>query len=372
MQKKVIKDKNIALSQIGIGGFHLVETPLNETKKILNKYLDEGGNYIETAAQYGDGLSEIKIGKSISSRRNEFILATKTHFRDKESAIKGFESSLRNLKTDYIDILFIHEPLQPEVFKKVTERGGALEAALKLQEKGLVKYIGISGHGYPEMLIKAFDIFDFQALLVNVNYFDNLHFPETEKILIPKARQKGAMIFAMKAIADGLLFHNTENAIKYTLSRDVDCLVLGINTMAYLKKDIEIIDRYKPLSNEEMDKLLKNDPLLSDYVCRQCAKCLPCPLGIDIPNIFRLEGVFDRQLYDGKIREPKEYFFRETLRFWFNNMESAYSEYRKVKIRADSCTECGECISKCPYKIDIINKLKICHFKLTKDNRHVY
>jgi len=84
LEKKLLKNKNIEISPIGIGGFHLFETPLKEVEKILNTFLDEGGNYIETAAQYGDGLSEIKIGKSVSSRQDEYILATKTHIRDKK------------------------------------------------------------------------------------------------------------------------------------------------------------------------------------------------------------------------------------------------------------------------------------------------
>ena len=369
MEKKLLKNKNIEISPIGIGGFHLVETPLKEVEKILNTYLDEGGNYIETAAQYGNGLSEIKIGKSVSSRRDEYILATKTHIRDKKGALKTFERSLKNLKADYVDILFIHEPLQPDVLKKVISKDGSLEAAIQLKEKGLVKYIGISGHGYPKMLIKAFDVFNFDALLINVNYFDNLNFPEIQNILIPKARQKNSIIFAMKALADGLLYHNTEDAIRYTLTQDIDCLVLGINKLDYLYKDIEIVKKFKPITNNELEDILKNDQLLSNYVCRQCKKCLVCPLDINIAEIFRIEGIFDRQLYDGIIRDPKEYWLRETLRFWFNDKEFAYKEYEKLKVKADKCNECGQCLDKCPYNINIIDKLKICHFKLSKDSK---
>jgi predicted aldo/keto reductase-like oxidoreductase len=99
-------------------------------------------------------------------------------------------------------------------------------------------------------------------------------------------------------------------------------------------------------------------------VCRQCGKCIPCPEGIPIPEIFKLEGYFDRQMGDGIVTNASDFALKERLRFWFGNKDLARGHYSKLKIKADTCSKCGMCMPKCPYGIDIIRKLSICDYKL--------
>ena len=101
---------------------------------------------------------------------------------------------------------------------------------------------------------------------------------------------------------------------------------------------------------EEIEKLWEEAPELGNYVCRQCDKCLPCPLGIDIPRIFLLEGQYDRQMQDGIIRDPAQYALRERLRFWLGNQDYARKAYQELNPKASVCNECGSASLAVPIK----------------------
>jgi predicted aldo/keto reductase-like oxidoreductase len=106
-------------------------------------------------------------------------------------------------------------------------------------------------------------------------------------------------------------------------------------------------------------------PELGTYVCRQCGKCLPCPAGVDIPHLFELEGRYDRQMWDGVVRDPGDYWLRNSLRFWFDNQDRARAAYATLPVQADACTNCGDCEPRCPYHLSIVAKLGHAHYKLT-------
>lgn len=99
-------------------------------------------------------------------------------------------------------------------------------------------------------------------------------------------------------------------------------------------------------------------------MCRQCEKCIPCPQNINIPEVFKYEGYFDRQMRDGKVRDAGEFALRDRLRFWFGNQKIAQSKYNQLGKNASHCNGCGECVKKCPYHIDIASKMKVVDYKL--------
>jgi len=144
-------------------------------------------------------------------------------------------------------------------------------------------------------------------------------------------------------------------------------MVAGCNRIDQLREDLRIIKDFTPMTRQEKDGLFVINPILGRYVCRFCDKCLPCPEQINIPEIFRYEGWYDRQIRDGIVRPTPEAALRDRLRFWFGDYERARKAYKHVETKADSCTECGKCLPRCPYKIDIPAKLKNAHYKLTKE-----
>ncbi len=368
LEKRRFGSTDEQLTVLGLGGFHLLEISDRDAVALINTYLDAGGNYIETAAEYGKGESERKVGLVMKKRRQDCFLTTKCHVRDRSGALKTIDQSLRRLNTDYVDLLILHHVQTEQELEMIYAEGGAMEAFLQAREEGKLRFIGISGHGVPDVLIKAIKEKEFlDAVMTGFNFYDYFNFPDTEHKLIPLAKEKGLAIIGMKALADGLLWEYPEESLRYVLSLPIDVLATGFNTLEMLEKDLDIVSRFKPISPEEREEIFTQNPILGNYVCRLCNKCLPCPEGINIPEIYLYEGWYDRQLRDWKIRDMPEFSLRDRLRFWYDNREIARDAYKQLKIRADACTRCGECLPKCPYNIDIITKLEYCHFKLTRE-----
>lgn len=366
MKKRAFGNTGLDTTILGFGGFHLLEIPVAEADYLLNRYLDAGGNYIETAASYGNGESERKIGRCVSGRRSEYILATKTGERTKDKCLKSLDQSLENLRTDYVDLLIMHAVGTMEELDQILSPGGALEGALQAKSEGKIKHIGISMHGQPDVLIRALKEFPFEAVMTTINYYDHFNFPEIQSELLPLAQSHNTAVILMKPVGDGLLWRSAETAFRYAFSQPVSIVVAGINNREILEADLGYAERFTPMTTKEMEELYENAPELGTYVCRQCGHCLPCPEGIPIPEIFHYEGYFDRQMADGIVTNASDYALKERLRFWFGNKDMAMKRYSALEVKADRCTGCGICMPKCPYQIDIIRKLSIADYKLAE------
>jgi len=365
MEKRLLGKTGLELSIIGFGGFHLVEVPQKEASFLLNTYLDGGGNYIETAAGYGNGISEKKIGQAVSSRRSEFFLTTKTTERTKKKALAGLDRSLSNLKTDYVDIFFMHETQTVEEAKEILAPGGAMEAVEEAKKAGKVRFVGVSGHGRPSGILYSVQNHFYDVLMTGFNYYDRFNYPQVEDELLPLCLNKGTGILGMKALADGYLFRNTEMAIRYALSLPITSLVLGINSGDYLREDLSIASRFSPLSEEAKESLYHSALELGNYVCRLCGKCMD-ENGFKPWEIFLLEGLYDRQMNSYHVPNPAYYALQERLKFWFHQEDWAQEEYVKLVRKVDPDTNYSHLNTLCPYNIDIDRKLNIAHAKLSR------
>lgn len=365
MEKRPLGKTGLELSIVGFGGFHLVEIGSKEAEYLLNTYLDRGGNYVETAAGYGSGNSEQKIGRAISRRRDDFILATKCHLRNAKEAGALIDESLKNLQTDHVDLLFMHGVQTPADLDAVLGKGGEIEAAEKAREAGKVRFIAISGHGRQPVLKDAVLRYPFDVLMTGFNYFDRFNYPDIETGLIEACRSREVGILGMKALADGYLYRSWENAIRYTLSLPIASLVLGMNSREMLEKDLKLAEKVRPLSEKERERIFTSAPELGDYVCRLCGKCKVN--GFDPQEIFLLEGLFDRQMDDRRVDDTAQYALRERLRFWFEQADEARSEYAALATHVDPEQDYRNLNALCPYHIDVDRKLKIAHDKLSGD-----
>ncbi|MCK5095244.1 MAG: aldo/keto reductase, partial [Spirochaetes bacterium] len=251
MEKRMLGNTGEEVSMLGLGGFHLLEISDKDAVHLLNTYFDEGGNYVETAPQYGDGESERKVGLVMKKRRDECLLATKSHLRDAKGAEVSINESLKRLQTDHIDLLILHHVQGMDELNQILGPGGALEAFIEARERGKIRFIGISGHGVPDVLIEALNRYVFDAVMIVINFFDRFNFPQVEVELIPLALEKGTGIVGMKALADGLLWEYPEESLRYALTLPIAVMACGFNTVDMLVRDLRIVNSFRPMSEKE-------------------------------------------------------------------------------------------------------------------------
>jgi aryl-alcohol dehydrogenase-like predicted oxidoreductase len=217
---------------------------------ILNRALDRGIRYFDTAWIYSDGQSETRVGKVARRRRKEMWIATKTIARTRTEASGQLEESLKRLQTDHVEEWRMHNVWSMEELDKVTAPGGALEAAVQARKEGLVKYISISGHTNPRVQIEALNRFPFDSVLCAVSVLDHFILSFAEEFL-PVAKGRGIAVIGMKVMGLGSLRHVPERALRYTLGLPVSTTIVGMETMDQLEKNLAVAEKFTPFTDEE-------------------------------------------------------------------------------------------------------------------------
>ncbi len=227
-----------------------------EALDIMNYALDKGIRYFDTAWIYSEGQSEERVGKVARKRRKEMWIATKVWARDRETARAQLEESLRRLQTDHVDEWRMHNVWSIEELDKITAPGGALEAAIEARKQGLVRYISISGHSNPQVQIEALERFPFDSVLCATSVLDHFVLSFAEEFL-PIANAKGIAVAGMKVLGLGQLANIYDRALRYAFSLPLSTVVVGVETMEQLKKNLAVAEDYQPLTDGERLELFK-------------------------------------------------------------------------------------------------------------------
>ncbi|UCF20377.1 MAG: aldo/keto reductase [Gemmatimonadota bacterium] len=251
-----------------LGGQATLEKPgtRDQSLAIINRAIDLGVNYIDTAAAYGRGVSQRHIGEVMADRRNEVFLATKTHDRSRDGSLNLLEQSLRSLQTDHLDLWQLHNVRTHEEVDMIFAKAGALEALQRARDEGVVRFLGITGHYDPAPLLKAIERFDFDTILMALNPADPHYLPFAEELL-PKANAKGMGVIGMKIPARGRLFREAgvtsmKDAMSYVLTLPVSTVIVGCDTVEQLEENVSIAAKFEPLADAEMTRLAH---LTADY-----------------------------------------------------------------------------------------------------------
>ena len=230
-----------------------------EAIAIIERAIDLGVNYIDTAAAYGGGVSQNYIGQVMKTRRREVFLATKTHDRTYDGSMRLLEQSLESLQTDHIDLWQLHNVRTDDDLAKIFAAEGALKALERARDEKTVRFLGITGHRDPFVLRKGIERYPFDTVLVALNAADRHEMSFIDNLL-PLAVEKKMGIIGMKIPARGKIFRqggitSMTQAMGYVLTLPVSTVIVGISTLAELEADVRVASAFTPLTPEEMAHL---------------------------------------------------------------------------------------------------------------------
>ena len=324
MQTIRLGKTELVVSKNGFGALPIQRVGMEDATRILRLAYEGGINYFDTARFYTD--SEEKIGEALSDVREKIIISTKTMRTETEGFWRELDTSLKLMKTDYIDIYQFHNP---SFCPRPEDGTGLYEAMLDAKRQGLIRHIGITNH----RLAVAREA-------VESGLYETLQFPfsylasEKEEELVRLCEEKDVGFICMKALAGGLI---TRSDVAYAyLSNFPVAPIWGIQREAELREFLEYNDNPPELTKERLEYIKKEREELSGEFCRGCGYCMPCPVGIEINNCARMSLMLRRA--------PTA-------------MSLTPDQQAKMK-RIEDCINCGQCKSKCPYGLDTPNLLK--------------
>ncbi len=253
----------LEISVLTIGGSAIGVDRLSEQESIrmMRTAIDEGINFFDNAWHYHGGRSEERMGKALrDGYRDKVILMTKHHGRTPAHARNHLEDSLRRLQTDVIDVWQFHELDEKWEVDAIYE-SGVLDFALQAKEEGKIKHIGFTGHYRPaihlEMIHRGFD---WETVQMPVNVLDQ-HYLSFSKNVLPEAVERDIGVIAMKTLGGGRLHQEgivtPEEALRFALTLPVSTVCSGMQSMEMLTENIETVRNFEPMSEQEIEDLLK-------------------------------------------------------------------------------------------------------------------
>ena len=237
----------------------------DDSIRIVRTAIDNGINFMDNCWDYNNGHSEIRMGKALrDGYRSKVFLMTKIDGRDRKTASKQLDESLRRLQTDHIDLLQFHEIIRMSDPIRVFAPGGAIEAVLEARKAGKARYIGFTGHKSPDVHLKmlqtAFDNgFMFDAVQMPLNVMD-AHYDSFEKKVLPVLSENRIGVLGMKPLGGGeFLRSDTVTAIEclhYAMSLPISVVITGCDSLAVLQQALEAVRNFSPMSEEQRSALL--------------------------------------------------------------------------------------------------------------------
>jgi uncharacterized protein len=338
MEKMRLGKTNLMCSRVGFGGIPIQRVGEEEAISIVKHCLDMGINFIDTATNYT--TSEERIGKAIKGyRREDIIIATKSHLRPPDGLRKDLEQSLRRMEIDYIDLYQFHDVRDGEDTDLVMKPGGTLDAVKQAQKEGLVRHIGVCAHRM-QAAIPLAKTGEFEVMQFPFNYITD----EAKDELIPLCRKMDIGFLVMKPLAGGVL-PNAVLGFKFLLQYPDILPIPGIQSIAEID-EIVAIEKSSQLTADELEEIEHLRKELGKQFCRRCDYCQPCPVDINISDIMYSNTLWKRQ--------PWQKIFTG---FFGRQLD-----------QASDCIDCRECETRCPFDLPI-REIMVRNYDLYLENK---
>lgn len=327
MEKKRLGQSGLMVSPVGMGGIPIMRLGRTDAARVVRGVLDLGVNFIDTAYGYSD--SEEKIGDAIKGRnRQDLILASKSPARDKKTILEQIDRGLERLGTDYFDLYQLHGVSGSDMDERMGP-GGAYEGLLEAINEGKVNHSGFSTHD-PRVAQELLNTQKFETVQVHVNFLETEYLEE----VVPLAERLDVGIIAMKPLAGGVI-EDANLAFRFLMQYESLVPDPGIQKLEEMEEIVEILEDSRLLSQEEMRKIETIREEVEDQFCHSCDYCQPCPQEIDISLVLNVKSFAQR-----------------------NSLARLVSTFGPGIEKAEECTECNDCLERCPYSLRIPQLLK--------------
>ena len=376
MQYTEFGKTGIKVSRLGFGCMRFPFTEVDgkkvfneeESIRMMHRAMELGVNYFDTAPGYCDTISEIIVGKALKGRRDQVYLSTKypTEVGTGDDYEKKLEISLKKLDTDYIDFYHFWGISLDTWEKKLDTPDGPLARALKLRDQGVIRHISFSFHDKPENMMEI--IRRGQGQLASVLCQYNL-LDRANEDAIAFAHEQGMGVTIMGPVGGGRLGapsqviqdllpgkvqSSAEMALRFVMNNpNVNIALSGMSSMEMVEENARVASDMSPLSAEEnarVDAMLEENRRLAELYCTGCNYCMPCPKGLNIPEIFKMMNY--HRVYGLTDYAKKTYAAIGSGNLKFQN--------------AAACVGCGQCEKKCPQHLHIREQLRVTHDTLSK------
>jgi predicted aldo/keto reductase-like oxidoreductase len=328
-KKTILGRTGLKVKTLGFGGIPIQRLSEEEAVKVVRHCYELGMNYYDTARGYT--VSEERIGMALEDVRDEVILATKSGKRTAEGIWKELEISLKNLKTDYIDVYQLHNITNQKQWEQVRAHDGAMEAMNQAHEEGIIKHISVTSHN-PGLSIELVKSGLFSTLMIPYNYLT----PKPAEKLLPLCKELNVGTIIMKPFGGGA-FSNANTALKYVFNDpSIDIVIPGVMSIEEIDENWEVWQGDLTITPQELELIEYDKRELGDSFCRGCNYCQPCPQEIPISYMLRAEKQMLRRMG------------------W---SESRIEGMKKAFAKVETCIECGACESRCPYELPVLKLL---------------
>lgn len=343
MQYRKLGNTGMDVSVIGLGCAQIASSTNDYAVQIVQRALDLGVNYFDTARFYWD--SELILGEALKGRRESVYVSSKSEAPTRDGAWRQINESLERLQTDYLDNLHLHNVKPGEDFEMRLGSGGALEALIRAKEEGMIRHIGCTAH-LARTLYKALQRFEFETILVPMNIVERTPL----EALIPLCRERGVGVTIMKPVATGLV--PAPLALKWLINQPIACAVPGCTTIEEVEENMPVgsLDdpSLTPAEAEQVEEWRQN---MAQVRCTVCGICEPCPVGIPIGASLGTDVFMSHYLTMG--REQFATFP------WRPGRVRGDAEQRRVTVsQIEACNECELCEFRCPSRLPVVDMLR--------------
>lgn len=326
MQKIELGSTGILIEKNGFGCLPIQRITKDEAAYLLRKAYDGGINYFDTARSYSD--SEEKVGCAFDGMRDRVVIATKTHAQDAKTFWEHLETSLRLLKTDYIDVYQFHNPA---FCPKPDGEDGLYDAALEAKKQGKIRHISITNHRLA-VAQEAIDSGLYATLQFPYSYLSGAQ----EQKLLDGCRKKQMGFIAMKGMAGGLIRDGLA-AAAFMEQQEGVVPIWGVQHEWELDQFLSCVREGAELTDARRATIEHDRKELIGEFCRGCGYCMPCPAGIEINNCARMSLMLRRA----------------PAAAWLT------PEWQEKMHMIEKCLHCNQCKVKCPYGLDTPNLLQL-------------